>query len=314
MKKRTKRALLVAAILAAVGAVCAVVALAAVDFRLSELSTVSDGPVEMVQETFDAEEVSEVVLEIQTDHVRLERSDDGQIHLEYAQRSRLPYRVSQNDGKLAVTQTRQRGLQFAVWFGKDDDFPVTLSLPEAYAGSVEIRSDLGGVETVQPVAIAGWFRCAIRAGTLDLAGLQASEVTLESDMGEIRGEDWEIGGSATVTVDAGSAILTGCRVGGVLRCSVDLGDVRLKATTAAEAVLSADTGSIFLDGLAAEELELETDLGSIQGTLYGEAADYTIAVETDLGSSNLKNQTGRTGKVLRASADTGDIELQFSGS
>lgn len=70
-------------------------------------------------------------------------------------------------------------------------------------------------------------------------------------------------------------------------------------------------GSIDLDAFASPDITLSADSGNVTGTILGDQADYQIAVDTDMGSSNLADQMTSGPNTLEVTTNMGNIELAF---
>ena len=91
-----------------------------------------------------------------------------------------------------------------------------------------------------------------------------------------------------------------------------MGDVNLSATQVSEAVSCAvNMGGIGLDQLASPAITLDADSGNVTGTIAGRQEEYQIAVDTDMGSSNLADQMTGGPNTLEVTTNMGNIELAF---
>lgn len=70
-------------------------------------------------------------------------------------------------------------------------------------------------------------------------------------------------------------------------------------------------GSIDLDAFASPDITLSADSGNVTGTIAGRQEEYQIAVDTDMGSSNLADQMTGGPNTLEATTNMGNIELAF---
>lgn len=314
MKRGTKLALLTAAVLLALGAACCGIALSAVDFEFRRLSTDGGGLQETLHETFAPETVRQIVVETGTDGLQIRHSEDGRIHLQYTQRERQQYALSEDGGVLTLRQSSKQGwsgLQwFSVRFGAEEQ-DVILELPEGFAGDLQILSEVGDVELQSPLQLRGALDCSLETGSFRAGSLEAGSVTVETEIGEIDGTDWSAADVA-LSAETGGITLAGGAVNGTLSCRTEIGEIRLSGLTAGALEASAETGDVTVDQVSAEKIELETELGSISGTLEGAESDYTIDARTELGDCTLRDRAGRTGRTLQAVTETGDIDLSFT--
>ena len=208
------------------------------------------------------------------------------------------------------------------------DWDVTIRVPEKLLDSVFVETDMG---------------------TVDLSDLQAGSVTVQGDMGDVTLDNVSASESMTVTQSMGRVTLGNCQGGsltlendmGAPKCSnaglragtfrvateaatwtkVPLtpsplsptwGDIHLTRSEAAgTAVCQAAQGSVFLERFASPDITLISDMGEVSGTIAGRQEEYQIAVDTDMGSSNLADQMTGGPNTLEVTTNMGNIELTF---
>ena len=74
---------------------------------------------------------------------------------------------------------------------------------------------------------------------------------------------------------------------------------------------SVNMGNIDLDAFASPDITLSADSGDVTGTIAGRQEEYQIAVDTDMGSSNLADQMTGGPNTLEVTTNMGNIELAF---
>lgn len=332
MKANWKIALMAAGGMFALGVILCLTALARVDFDFWRLSSdYEEGlPVETAQ--YDPAKVSEIVVDINVDGLRIESSEDGQIHVQYTQRRRRPYTLTQRNGVLRITQ-EQKGWH---WFSFDmgwnsAETAMILSLPQPFRGDLTLRSSTGDIRA-GTLHLTGGLDCTSDTGSVELSGLKAASARVEVDTGSIRGEDWAVdggisvesdtgavsairwqaGGALDVDSDTGAVRLEDCAAEGPLQCSNSTGAIRLIRVAAPSVYVDSSTGAVTLDALCAPLIEIESNTGAVRGTIEGAERDYTIEAESDVGDCNLRTRAGLTEKMLRVESDVGDIDLTFT--
>lgn len=120
-----------------------------------------------------------------------------------------------------------------------------------------------------------------------------------------------------VTVDVGDAEVSGQALG-ALHVDADVGNLTLQSLTVQGPVrIEADTGDITFDGSAAG-IKAEADVGNVTLRLPGTAADWTMELETDVGTVMVDGAdqgnrfVSRGGQYqLEAETDTGDVTVEF---
>ena len=244
------------------------------------------------------------------------------------------YQATVEEGLLVVRPLKSAGGQNGWnWYQllnlhSNRDWDVTIRVPEKLLDSVFVETDMGIV---------------------DLSDLQAGSVTVQGDMGDVTLDNVSASESMTVTQSMGRVTLGNCQGGSltlendmggtqVFQCRfesgnlqgsygscdvdessfdalavvTDMGDIHLTRSEAAgTAVCQAAQGSVFLERFASPDITLISDMGEVSGTILGDQADYQIAVDTDMGSSNLADQMTGGPNTLEVTTNMGNIELTF---
>lgn len=244
------------------------------------------------------------------------------------------YQATVEEGLLVVRPLKSAGGQNGWnWYQllhlhSNRDWDVTIRVPEKLLDSVFVETSMG---------------------TVDLSDLQAGSVTVQGDMGDVTLDNVSASESMTVTQSMGRVTLENCQGGTLLlendmgdtdvasgsftegqitasSSSVgvagsdftalavdnDMGDVTLVSTQVSGAAsCSVNMGSIDLDAFASPDITLSADSGNVTGTIAGRQEEYQIAVDTDMGSSNLADQMTGGPNTLEATTNMGNIELAF---
>ncbi len=332
MKLDWKKALIAAGAMFALGAALCVTALARVDFDFWRLSTDYDESVAMETAQYDPAELTEIVVDLSVDDLRVEPSEDSLVHIRYAQRERRPYTLEQRGGTLYVTQ-RQKGWP---WFTFDlgwnhRETTAVLSLPETFRGDLRLNSNIGVIRA-EGLRLTGRLDCDVDTGSVDLRDVESAsasvsvgtgslrgdgwriggDLLVESSIGDLHGTGWQVQGSLTVESNTGAVHLEDCAAEGAVQCSGDTGLLRLTRVTAGSVTLESSIGDVILEALSAPQIVITSDTGAVRGTIDGSEQDYTIDTETDIGDCNLRTRAGLTDRTLRVETDTGDISLRFT--
>lgn len=208
------------------------------------------------------------------------------------------------------------------------DWDVTIRVPEKLLDSVFVETSMG---------------------TVDLSDLEAASVTVQGDMGDVALDNVSASESMTVTQSMGRVTMENCQGGTLLlendmgdmdvangsftegqitassgsvgvagstftalAVDNDMGDVTLVSTQVSGAAsCSVNMGSIDLDAFASPDITLSADSGNVTGTIAGRQEEYQIAVDTDMGSSNLADQMTGGPNTLEVTTNMGNIELAF---
>ena len=109
-------------------------------------------------------------------------------------------------------------------------------------------------------------------------------------------------------VNTGDAKLVGKTEIALIRTDTGSIDANVVAKTLN---FSTYTGAINFEAINCKNIYVESDTGSIRGKIHGDKAQYSILVDVELGSCNVKDQIGTSDKVLEISNDTGSANIEF---
>ena len=244
------------------------------------------------------------------------------------------YQATVEEGLLVVRPLKSAGGQNGWnWYQllnlhSNRDWDVTIRVPEKLLDSVFVETSMG---------------------TVDLSDLEAASVTVQGDMGDVTLDNVSASESMTVTQSMGRVTMENCQGGALLlendmgdtdvangsftegqitassgsvgvagsdftalTVDNDMGDVTLVSTQVSGAAsCSVNMGSIDLDAFASPDITLSADSGNVTGTIAGRQEEYQIAVDTDMGSSNLADQMTGGPNTLEVTTNMGNIELAF---
>ncbi len=285
----------------------------------------------VVEDAVDSIEIHASMGDVKIERASAANPEDVEIIL-----AEKVYEVVVQHGLLLVmpqdsyTATGQNGWNWyqLLNFNSGGDWDVTIRVPEKLLDSVFVETDMG---------------------TVDLSDLQAGSVTVQGDMGDVTLDNVSASESMTVTQSMGRVTLGNCQGGSltlendmggtqVFQCRfesgnlqgsygscdvdessfdalavvTDMGDIHLTRSEAAgTAVCQAAQGSVFLERFASPDITLSAGSGNVTGTIAGRQEEYQIAVDTDMGSSNLADQMTGGPNTLEVTTNMGNIELTF---
>ena len=184
-----------------------------------------------------------------------------------------------------------------------------VDLSDLEAGSVTVQGDMGDV-ALDNVSASESMTVTQSMGRVTMENCQGGTLLLENDMGDTDVAN----GSFTqgqITASSGSVGVAGSTFT-ALAVDNDMGDVTLVSTQVSGAAsCSVNMGSIDLDAFASPDITLSADSGDVTGTIAGRQEEYQIAVDTDMGSSNLADQMTGGPNTLEVTTNMGNIELAF---
>ena len=283
----------------------------------------------VVEDAVDSIEIHASMGDVKIERASAANPEDVEIIL-----AEKAYQVVVQHGLLLVTPQKSLGGHSGWnWYQllnlhSNGDWDVTIRVPEKLLDSVFVETSMG---------------------TVDLSDLEAGSVTVQGDMGDVTLDNVSASESMTVTQSMGRVTMENCQGGtlllennmgdtdvangsfteGQITASTgsvgvagsdftalavdnDMGDVTLVSTQVSGAAsCSVNMGSIDLDAFASPDITLSADSGNVTGTIAGRQEEYQIAVDTDMGSSNLADQMTGGPNTLEVTTNMGNIELAF---
>lgn len=97
-----------------------------------------------------------------------------------------------------------------------------------------------------------------------------------------------------------------------LTCHVNAGDFIVGGAKSSRAVLKVNAGELIVKDLDCPDVDAEVNAGAMKVTVDGIESDYTISTEVNAGSCNKSDRTGTTDKKIRAKANAGSLEINFT--
>lgn len=280
MKKGTKTALVVAAILMALGIVVCAVGFGAVNFKFSGL-----GNEKVTITTFMIDESFENI-KIDTDvcSIRIEPSRDGSCHVEARELEQLSYNYDVQSNTLVISEVDIRSWyeNISFSFAKAE---VALLLPEAEYNTLSFNSDTGDIYVGGDISFKN-VNIDTDTGNMDFDGSKVVAFVAETDTGDI------------------SLVNTSCME---FIADTNTGNIDMKKLIATGSIkINTDTGDVNFDGCDAASLDVDTDTGNVKGTLL---SPKTFITETDTGSVFVPHSS--SGGNCKIVTDTGDIKIDI---
>ncbi len=118
--------------------------------------------------------------------------------------------------------------------------------------------------------------------------------------------------SANVSLDAGVVKIKNT-VFKSAEIEVDAGQILVDNGTIARLFVEMSAGDVNLEEVKTDQAEISVDVGDVNFSVVGNAEEYTLKSEIDLGSANFSDQTGNNpSKRIEISVDIGEANLSFT--
>lgn len=301
MKKGTKNALIVAAILLVVGLMICSAILVSVDHSAFQLNPED---FEVKSQTI-TDSVSSIRIHTADANIRLMPAENGEFRVEYPEGKYSHYEISSDNGLLAIQyHNTRKWYQFAIFDFSSWNSEVRVYLPQSqydalmlHTASGDIAVDLGPKYRSAKLSTASGD-IAFHAAITESCDIQtASGTILLHDTGSVGSV--HIGttsGDCTVTnlesdsfylkSTSGDTVLANITAGNFTATTVS-GEMRLSACQGQKLILECTSGDISFTDCDGEEITMSTVSGDIEGSL-------------------------RSGKIFEGHTTSGDISLPRS--
>lgn len=315
-----RKSLLITAIsLIAVGALLFTVALAALDFDFSKLSTVKyETNTYEVSGDFD-----KISIDVTTTQIVFAQSEDENCKIVCHETEKVKHSAAVQDGTLVIdtVDTRKWYDHIGISFG---GMKMTVYLPHDEYAALLVNTDTGDVvipkdftfESISVDSDTADIACyastsknieiSTDTGKIKVDGVCVGEMNLRTETGTINVQSVNAAGAVVVEVDTGKVQLTDVECKEITAES-DTGDITFTRVTATEKLRAeTSTGDVKFENSDAASILVKTNTGDVTGTLRSEKV---FICETATGDIDVPKTT--SGGKCEITTDTGDIELSI---
>jgi len=217
---RTKKWIIAAVILVAVGGVIFIGALAAVGFDASKLETWF-----FHTNTYEfSDDFDSISINTEVAGVTILPSDDDVCRVICYEDDTLTNTVKVENGTLSIESVNTRKWYDNIGISINDP-SVTVYLPEEAYASVSVTVTTGTI-TLESV-ICDSLNATVTTGNISLEGCDAGEMNLEAAIGNIEGTVLS-DKIFIATANLGNVSVPGTTSGGICRATVEIGDIKLE--------------------------------------------------------------------------------------
>ncbi|SEG05434.1 DUF4097 and DUF4098 domain-containing protein YvlB [Eubacterium ruminantium] len=240
-----------------IGLLLAISGFAMVGFNYKKLSNE-----ETEDKKFTTEKkIENIIIKSDVADVKLIKTDDDEIKVEYSESKKLKCSISVDNGTLTIKQKDNRRWYEFIGFHFSTDYKINVYLPEKQYESVKVTSDTGSV-SVSGFSIDD-LSISVDTGAIKVKNVKCEEIKAETDTGTVTFTDVVAKGDMSVKTDTGSIDFTDIDAASIVM-NTDTGSI--KGTVLSEKIFSAstDTGSVNVpEGESGGKCKLTTDTGSI---------------------------------------------------
>ncbi len=303
MKKLT----IIGSALIAVGLIVFTAAFGASGWNIDKLATDSEHTEH--RESFDCTN-QDILVKETSGNIKIVPSEDDKIHLICWESEDEAYEVTEGE-TLKIEKTEHYKWYERLFSFRIHSYDVTVMVPEGYTGNIDVETG---------------------SGSLEVQGITADNISVNSDNGEIEVRDTKAAGSVNTGTSNGNITVDSTSAGSMLKAVTSNGSVEIKSAAANDITAESSLGSIELADVSVSGethvksgngdirtdnfvpgtvTELRTDLGEIGGSIAGELRDFTVSSYTDLGENSLPESLPGGEKELIVKTDMGDIDITF---
>lgn len=239
-------------------------------------------------QTFSPSEIDSIRVEDSWHDINVGISDDGLVHVSYAQENGDPYSVGLDNGVLNIdynSNQRHKFKLFSINLGRGSDSTLEILLPEGFEPQMDVQCASGNT-TVHVPSISS-LAVESQSGYISVGDISCGIIDLSSSSGYI-----ELGRVS---------VLSDCSLG---TSSGDIDAVSIAADTLSMRAIS---GYIYMDGAAAREVTASSTSGDIEisSLTVQESAQFS-AVSGDI---SLSFAGGSSSYSVSAASTSGSIDI-----
>ena len=314
MNKLFKRLVFSGIILTLLGGILFIVSFGAAGFKFSKLSGVK------LIEKSDTFMTENLTIDLEDSDLILEFSESAEnISVKYFDKlnrqgeALTKISVVKSGSSVKITEKSTYRAIFQLWDFQNTK--VTLVIPSSLELKLDAETDNGDI-TVKGNANLKSGSFAIDNGDINTKNAlikSSSTLEFESDNGDIKlGKIDTV--SLVIETENGDVSFTGNSSANNVTVSSDNGEIDIECYLKSENIaIETENGDIDAeDGIIdAETITIESDNADVSVKLADKKSDYSIWVNRNHGSSNIKNQEGGS-RHITITTDNGDIEVYFA--
>jgi hypothetical protein len=258
--------------------------------------------------------IDAIVIDDSNTGVAISSSADDKIHITYYENDKSYYEITErDDGTLSIAKKENRK-----WF----DYIFVFNFQNVTL-SIEIPANKNSKITA-----------ATSNNTINITDINASEMRLNTSNGTIDVKNVTVSGKIDTNTSNGGIYISDSAIAGEIICGSSNGPVTidtvecesLKAETSNNSITlksiisnnsinaHSSNGGINLDAIKfGTALSLQTSNNSVNGSIAGSLADYSVTTKTSNGKSNLPENITGGEKTIYIKTSNGNINIDFLG-
>jgi len=293
-----KKAMIVAALLIAVGLIVCVIGFAVNGFSFDFLIEKTE-----VRTALITDDITDIYVTGSICKVQITESSDEQIKVVLRETDKIGYEISAKDGKLDISEENRKKWYDFIGFSFEST-EVLVYLPEAEYGDINVKVNTG-IVNLDGVCVSD-IRLTTDTGAVTVSADVNGDVYLESDTGKVSAKLSGTPERVEISCDTGSVSVNDTKCNS-LDVQTATGRIELSHVICRDKLnLEADTGDIKLTKCDATEIKIETDTGDVTGTLLSEKDIYA---ESDTGRVDVPRSVDGGRCVIET--DTGNINVKY---
>ena len=345
-----KKIILIAGGCSLIGLILMGIAFIGVRGRITEFSATN---VESERKEYTcSSEIQNIEADITSDNIEVRTGDVEYVTVTcYDRPDYSEYVITESGDTLKIHYKDLNGpIHFVVNVGYVPDEPVTIIVPESFAGKLELKSTSGGILTesmsvssldlnctsgqisVQDIVSEGKINLASTSGSIHIEDSEGSGITASNTSGGISIDDTSVRGDITLNCNSGSINMSTVTAEGDIKVSTTSGTRNLTDVTAENIITNATTGSFkavrvsandsisasatsgttrFEELYAGRSIKINANSGSVSGSIIGNEDNFSIIANTTSGSCNLDSKAEGE-KRLEISTTSGSVNICFT--
>lgn len=234
------------------------------DFKMEGMQTVEHKPFIKKEKTFSADSISNIQIDSYHSEINILPSKDGKLHVAYEENDEYPIEVTADSSILRLKRAAQ-SFRFN-WFDFNSDIsvPITIEVPKAYLGKLEVDNAYGNIAVHD--AVYQDITINNEHGNVNLANLKMDSLILDVSYGSISMNDVKCKRELRLTSEHGDIISKAIQADSAMISSAYT-DISLDDTILAKDFqLIHEHAPINLGNLKAQSLQIDSAYGDIRST------------------------------------------------
>lgn len=305
---------------------------ALVDYDIYKLNPDPDTTYEMIEKEIAIEDIDDINIDVSHMDIVLESIEGDAFKLQYTESEDRPMKIDSSSKTLSIKrQEKIHFFQFNWMNLSDKDYTLTLQIPKAYTGNLDVSNAYGSIDIKD---IKGIKEVSIENShdELNVQNIEATRISLVNAYGSIKANNLVSQNDLSVENEHDDIELRDVQAkdfhGDAAYSNVHIdtmkllnnfalddehNDVELINIQSVRSQIDVSYGSVVMKDWISDDITIDVEHGDVTSDILGKEKDYHIISDVENGESNLaKERNEEKEKKFTVTLSYGDVDVSFS--